>query len=69
MSFDKNYPAEMVTQHDQAARLFADEAKSGKVQSLQQRATRLLPDVQQDQSLARQTAGSPAADVTASASR
>jgi putative membrane protein len=68
-SFDKSYTAEMVARHGEAAQLFADEAKAGKVQSLKQLAATLLPDVQQDQSLALQAAGSPWADVTASASR
>jgi putative membrane protein len=67
-SFDKSYLAEMVTGHNEAARLFADEAKNGRVQSLKQLAASLLPDVQQHQSLAMQAAG-VGADVTASASR
>lgn len=67
-SFDQNYMAEMVSRHDEAAALFAAEAKSGRVQSLKQLAAGLLPDVQRHQSLATQAAGSVGADVTASAS-
>ena len=67
-SFDKNYLAEMVSEHDEAARLVEAEAKDGRVQSLKQLAASLLPDVQQGQSLAMQAAG-VGADVTASASR
>jgi len=68
-SFDKNYLAEMVSRHDETAQLFAAEAKGGRVQSLKQLAASLLPDVQRNQSLAAQAAGSVGADVTASASR
>ncbi|HKT61889.1 MAG TPA: DUF4142 domain-containing protein [Gemmatimonadales bacterium] len=67
-SFDKNYLAEMVSRHDEAARLFADEAKDGRVQSLKQLAGSLLPEVQQHQSLATQAAG-VGTDVTANASQ
>jgi len=59
---------EMVSGHTEAARLFEDEAKNGRVQLLKQLATSLLPGVQQDQSLAIQAAG-VGSDVTASASR
>jgi len=70
-SFDKNYLAEMVSRHDEAARLFEDEAKNGRVQSLKLLAASLLPDVRQGQSLAAQAAGLVGvdADATASASR
>jgi putative membrane protein len=67
--FDKKYMAEMVGQHDEAVRLFEQEAKHARVQSLKQLAASLLPDVQQDQSVAIQAAGSVGADVTATASR
>jgi predicted outer membrane protein len=67
-SFDKNYIAEMVSRHDEAAGLFEAEAKSGRVQSLKQLAAALLPDIKRYQSLAAQAAGSVGADVTASAS-
>jgi len=67
-SFDKNYMAEMVSRHDETAGLFAAEAKGGRVQSLKQLATALLPDMQRYQSLASDAAGAVGADVTASAS-
>jgi putative membrane protein len=67
-SFDKTYIAEMVTRHDEAARLFEGEARSGRVQSLKQLAAGLLPDMQRYRSLASQAAGAVGADVTASAS-
>jgi len=67
-SFDRNYMAEMVSQHDDAARLFEAEAKDGRVQSLKQLAAALLPDMRRYQSLAAQAAGAVGADVTASAS-
>jgi putative membrane protein len=67
-SFDKNYIAEMVSRHGDAAKLFEAEAKSGRVQSLKQLAAGLLPDMQRYQSLATQAAGAVGADVTASAS-
>jgi len=68
-SFDKNYMAEMVKEHDQAAQLFKQEAESGRVASLKRLASNLLPMVQQHLSLATQTAGSVGADVTASTSQ
>ena len=67
-SFDQSYMTEMVSGHTEAARLFEDEAKNGRVQLLKQLATSLPPGVQQDQSLAIQAAG-VGSDVTASASR
>ena len=68
-SFDKNYMAEMVRQHDQAAQLFKQEAESGRVASLKQLASNMLQMVQQHLSLATQTAGTVGADVTATASQ
>jgi putative membrane protein len=67
-SFDKNYMAEMVNDHDEAVRLFEQESKDGRVASLKQLASRMLPTVQQHLALATQTAGSVGADVTASTS-
>jgi putative membrane protein len=67
-SFDKKYMAEMVNDHGQAVRLFQQESKDGRVASLKQLASSLLPTVQQHLSLATQTAGSVGADVTASTS-
>ena len=68
-SFDKNYMAEMVNDHDQAVRLFQQESKDGRVASLKQLASRLLPTVQQHQTLATETARSVGVSVTASNSR
>jgi putative membrane protein len=67
-SFDKNYLAEMVSEHDEAARLFEQEAKEGRITLLKQLAAGMLSDAQQRQSLATQAASSVGADVTASTS-
>jgi putative membrane protein len=67
-SFDKNYMAEMVKQQGEAAQLFKQEAESGRVASLKQLASSMLPAVQQHLSLATQTAGSVGADVSATTS-
>ena len=68
-SFDKNYMAEMVKQHNEEVRLFQEEAAGGRVQSLKQLASAMLPELQQRLTLARETAGAVGADVTASASK
>jgi len=67
-SFDRAYMSEMVKQHSDEVRLFQRESDSGRVQSLKQVASRMLPDLQQRLTLATQTAGSVGAHVTASAS-
>lgn len=67
-SFDKKYMAEMVKQQDEAVALFRREAESGRVKSLKELASKTLPEVEQYQALAKQTAGSVGADVTASSS-
>lgn len=67
-SFDKNYMAAMVEYDQEAVRLFQQEAEGGRVASLKELASRMLPTVQQHLALATQTAGSVGADVTASAS-
>ena len=67
-SFDKNYMAEMVKQHREEVRLFQGESAGGRVQSLKQLASRMLPEMEQRLSLATETAGSVGADVTASRS-
>jgi putative membrane protein len=67
-SFDKNYMAEMVKRHSEAVRLFQQESEAGRVQSLKQLASSMLPQLQQHLTLATQTAGSVGADVTASSS-
>jgi len=68
-SFDKKYMAEMVKQHNEEVRLFQEEARGGRVQSLKELASSMLPELQQRLTLATQTAGSVGADVTASASK
>lgn len=65
-SFDKTYMAETVRHHSEVLRLFQREADGGRVQSLKQFASRMLPELQQRLSLATETAGSVGADVTAS---
>ena len=67
-SFDKNYMAEMVRQHSEEVRLFQRQSEGGRVQSLKQLASRMLPEMEQRLSLATQTAGSVGVNVTASAS-
>ena len=67
-SFDKAYMAEAVRHHSEVVRLFQREADGGRVQSLKQLASRMLPDMKQRLSLARETAGAVGADVTASSS-
>lgn len=67
-SFDKNYMTAMVEYDREAVRLFQQEAESGRIASLKELASRMLPTVQQHLALATQTAGSVGADVTASAS-
>jgi len=65
-SFDKNYMAEMVKQHREEVQLFQGESAGGRVQSLKQLASKMLPEMEQRLSLATETAGSVGADVTAS---
>ncbi|MCI0455850.1 MAG: DUF4142 domain-containing protein [Gemmataceae bacterium] len=65
-SFDKAYMAEMVKQHNEEVQLFQQESASGRVQSLKQLASRMLPELEQRLTLATQTAGLVGADVTAS---
>ena len=67
-SFDKNYMAEMVNDHGEAVHLFQQESEGGRVASLKQLASRMLPTVQQHLALATQTASSVGVDVTASTS-
>ena len=63
-SFDKKYMAEMVSEHQEAARLFQQESEGGKVTSLKELASKLLPTVQQHADLAKETAGSVGVEVT-----
>lgn len=65
-SFAKAYMAEMVKQHREEVRLFQGESAGGRVQSLKQLASRMLPEMEQRLNLATETAGSVGADVTAS---
>jgi putative membrane protein len=65
-AFDKAYIAEMVKQHSEEVQLFRRESTGGRVQSLKQLATRMLPEMEQRLSLATETAGSVGVDVTAS---
>ena len=67
-SFDKAYMAEMVERQNEEVRLFQGESAGGRVQSLKQLASRMLPDTEQRLSLARQTAGSVGVNVTLSTS-
>ena len=68
-SFDKAYMAEMVERQNEEVRLFRGESAGGRVQSLKQLASRMLPDAEQRLSLARQTGGSVGVNVTASTSQ
>jgi putative membrane protein len=68
-SFDKAYMGQMVKQQSEEVVLFLEESAGGRVQSLKQLASRMLPELEQRLSLARQTAGSVGVDVTASTSR
>ena len=68
-SFDKNYMAEVVKQQGEAAQLFKEEAEGGRVASLKQLASNMLPSVQQQLALATQTASTVGADVTVSTSQ
>jgi putative membrane protein len=68
-SFDKKYMAEMVKQQEEAVDLFKREAEGGRVKSLKALASKTLPEVEQHQTLARQTAGTVGADVTAANAR
>ncbi len=65
-SFDKSYMEEVVKQHSEAVRLFQEESESGRVASLKQLASRMLPDLQQRLSVAAETGNSVGADVTSS---
>jgi putative membrane protein len=68
-SFDKKYMAEMVNEHGETVRLYQQESKHGRVASLKQLASTMLPTVQQHLSLATETASSVGADLTAAASQ
>jgi putative membrane protein len=65
-SFDKAYMEEVVKHHNEAVRLFQGESENGRVASLKQFASKMLPDLQQRLSLAAETGNSVGADVTSS---
>jgi putative membrane protein len=66
-SFDKKYMAQAVADHDDAVRLFRQQAQGGRVASLKQLASRMLPVLQQQRNLASEAAGSIGAEVTTAA--
>jgi putative membrane protein len=68
-SFDKKYMAEVVKFHSDAVRLFRQESERGRVQSLKQLASTMLPELQQRLTLATATGSAVGADVTASSSQ
>jgi putative membrane protein len=68
-SFDKKYMAEMVSEHGEAARLFQQESERGRVTSLKELASKLLPTVQQHQSLAREAASKIGVELTTAQAR
>ena len=63
-TFDKAYMEETVKHHNEAVRLFRAEAESGRVASLKQVASKMLPEMEQRLSLAAETGTSVGADVT-----
>jgi putative membrane protein len=65
-AFDKAYTEQVVSDHNEAVRLYQDEAESGKIASLKQLAATMLPAAQEHLAVATQTAGAVGADVTAS---
>jgi putative membrane protein len=67
-SFDKEYMAEVVKHHSEAVRLFRQESEGGRVQSLKQLASRMLPQLEQRLTLASETGSAVGADVTAARS-
>ena len=63
-SFDKAYMEEVAKNHSEAVRLFRTESENGRVTSLKQLASKMLPGLQQRLSLAAETGTSVGADVT-----
>ena len=61
-SFDKAYMEEVVKHHNEAVQLFRQESEGGRVVSLKQLASRMLPDVQQRLALAAETGSSVGVD-------
>jgi putative membrane protein len=68
-SFDKAYMTEMVERQNEELRLSKEESAGGRVLSLKQLASRMLPDTEQRLSLARQTGGSVGVNVSTSQAR
>ena len=68
-SFDKKYMAEAVSDHGLAVSLYRQQSESGRVTSLKQLASSMLPTAEEHLTLATETARSVGADVTATASR
>jgi putative membrane protein len=68
-SFDKKYMAEAVSDHGLAVSLYRQESESGRVASLKQLASSMLPTAEEHLTLATETARSVGAEVTATASR
>ena len=65
-AFDKAYTEQVVSDHNEAVRLYQDESETGRVASLKQLAASMLPAAQEHLAVATQTAGSVGADMTAS---
>jgi putative membrane protein len=65
-AFDKAYTEQAVSDHNEAVRLYQDEAESGRIASLKQLAANMLPAAQQHLAVATETASAVGADVTAS---
>lgn len=63
-SFDKKYMAQVVADQNAAVRLFQHEAEHGRIVSVKELAAKLLPTLEQHESLAAQTATSVGAEVT-----
>ena len=64
--FDRAYMDEMVKQHDDEVKLYQQESEAGRVESLKHLATKLLPELQQRQALATETAKVVGVQATAS---
>jgi putative membrane protein len=68
-SFDKNYMADVVKYHRQEVELFRRESEEGRVASLKQLASKMLPTSEQHLAVADETARSVGVDVTATSSQ
>ncbi len=63
-SFDKAYMEEVMKHHNEAVQLFRQQSGGGRVVSLKQLASRMLPDVQERLALAAETGSSVGVDGT-----